>query len=268
MNHFIEVNKDSKGNIYIVIHTGSRYLGKQVATYYQNLAYKKLSKQKEAKDELIASLKAAGREKDIQEELKKIHSVKIRKDLAYLEKEDYDDYMHDIDLVQNYSHLNRAAILQSIMKAMDFHFGKTRIESIHNYIEVAETMLRKGAISAYEGEDLIIPINMRDGSIIGKGKGNEDWNYSAPHGAGRLMSRSKAKEILNMEDYKKEMEGIYSTSVKQSTLDEAPMAYKPIDEILENIKDTVDIIEIIKPIYSFKASEEPENKSEGDKNER
>lgn len=253
-NHFIELNKDSQGNIYIVIHTGSRYLGKQVATYYQDLAFQRLSSNRAAVEQLINELKAAGREKDIQKELASIKPLKVSKDFAFLQGQDLEDYIHDVDVVQYYAHINRISILKSVMESVGLTSAYLRVESVHNYINTEEMILRKGAIAAHGGQYVVVPINMRDGSIIGIGKGNVDWNSSAPHGAGRLMSRSAAKGTLSLEQYANEMQGIYSTSVNASTLDEAPMAYKPIKEILENIRSTVDIIEVIKPIYSFKSS--------------
>lgn len=253
-NHFIELNKDSQGNIYIVIHTGSRYLGKQVATYYQDLAFQRLSSNRAAVAQLINELKAAGREKDIQRELASIKPLKVSKDFAFLQGQDLEDYIHDVDVVQYYAHINRISILKSIMESVGLTLADLRVESVHNYISTEEMILRKGAIAAHGGQYVVVPINMRDGSIIGIGKGDVDWNSSAPHGAGRLMSRSAAKGTLSLEQYANEMQGIYSTSVNASTLDEAPMAYKPIKETLENIRGTVDIIEVIKPIYSFKSS--------------
>lgn len=253
-NHFIELNKDSQGNIYIVIHTGSRYLGKQVATYYQDLAFQRLSSNRAAVQQLINELKAAGREKDIQRELASIKPLKVSKDFAFLQGQDLEDYIHDVDVVQYYAHINRISILKSIMESVGLTLADLRVESVHNYISTEEMILRKGAIAAHGGQYVVVPINMRDGSIIGIGKGDVDWNSSAPHGAGRLMSRSAAKGTLSLVQYANEMQGIYSTSVNASTLDEAPMAYKPIKETLENIRGTVDIIEVIKPIYSFKSS--------------
>lgn len=253
-NHFIELNKDSQGNIYIVIHTGSRYLGKQVATYYQDLAFQRLSSNRAAVEQLINELKAAGREKDIQRELASIKPLKVSKDFAFLQGQDLEDYIHDVDVVQYYAHINRISILKSIMESVGLTSADLRVESVHNYISTEEMILRKGAIAAHGGQYVVVPINMRDGSIIGIGKGDVDWNSSAPHGAGRLMSRSAAKGTLSLVQYANEMQGIYSTSVNASTLDEAPMAYKPIKETLENIRGTVDIIEVIKPIYSFKSS--------------
>lgn len=250
-NHFIEINKDYSDNLYLTIHSGSRYLGKQVAEIYQNVAIEKLSNKNERK-KIVEELKLQGREKDIEKELKKFNPLKIKKELAYLEDEDFDNYIHDMKIVQSYAYYNRQAIAIDILCYMNLNM-EDAFDTAHNYIDTGNMILRKGSISAHKNEKVIIPINMRDGSIIAVGKENEDWNYSAPHGAGRLMSRSKAKENISLDEFKGQMNGIYTTSVNQSTLDEAPQAYKPIDEIIENIKGTVEIIDIIKPIYNFKA---------------
>ena len=219
-NHFIEVDRDDEDNLYLVIHTGSRHLGLEVANYYQNLA--------------------GGGELD------------------YLSGSDFDDYIHDMKIVQEFAQFNRDAIADEILDHANIACTYGEFESIHNYIDTDNMILRKGSVSAKAGEKLLIPINMRDGSLICIGKGNPDWNYSAPHGAGRLMSRSAAKKRVSMTEYKKTMKeaGVYTTSVNKSTLDESPMAYKPMEEIINNIKDTVEIIDIIKPIYNFKAGEE------------
>lgn len=260
-NHFIELNKDDKGNLYLVVHSGSRYLGKQVAEYYQKLAIKTIKDNKSEKDELISKLKKEGKENEIQQYLKRMEIPKISDSLCYLEGKNYDDYLHDMKIAQWYAQMNREAIADTIIEKMKLGSERS-FHTIHNYIEVdcnvtsmtgCNPILRKGAISAADGEVVLIPINMRDGSILAVGKGNPEWNYSAPHGAGRLMSRGKAKELLNIEDFKDTMKDVYSSSVCDSTLDEAPMAYKPIEEILENIIDTVDDIEILKPIYNYKA---------------
>lgn len=253
-NHFIEVNKDGNGNLYLVVHSGSRHLGKQVAQFYQELGYKELVAQSEIIKDLVARLKAQGREKEIQKEIKKVKPPKINKQLAYVQGKSFDNYLSDMKLVQKFAVLNRKAILDEIVRRMDFKIEE-QFTTIHNYIDIDNMILRKGAISAREGEKVLIPINMRDGSLICIGKGNKDWNFSAPHGAGRLMSRSKAKEVISLNEFKKSMEGIYSTTVNRSTIDESPMAYKPMDEIIENIRDTVEITDIIKPIYNFKAAE-------------
>lgn len=252
-NHFLEVNKDSEGNLYLVVHTGSRNLGMQVATFYQNLAYKTLMDNRDEKLKLINEYKALGKEEEIQKALKNIKKPKVSKEMAYLEGKNLEDYLHDINIVQMFSNENRKAIAETILNKT----GLTEVESfttIHNYIDLDNSILRKGAISAQKGEIVLIPINMRDGSIIAIGKGNENWNYSAPHGAGRLMSRSKAKEKVSLDEFVETMKDVWSTSVCESTLDESPMAYKPIEDILSNISDTVDVIDIIKPLYNYKAN--------------
>lgn len=256
-NHFIEVDRDDNGLIYIVIHSGSRHLGLEVAEYYQKEAYNWLNGcSKLNKEELIARLKMEGREKQISKELKKLANTKrtdIPKDLAYTEGELFDQYIHDMKIVQEYAMLNRKAMMDDIIKGLRLHV-KDHFTTIHNYIDTKEMILRKGAVSAQKGEKLLIPINMRDGSLICMGKGNPDWNHSAPHGAGRILSRSAAKATLTLPEFKKQMEGIYSTSVGRNTIDESPMAYKSMDDIVSNISDTVEILSVIKPIYNFKAS--------------
>lgn len=253
-NHFIEIDKDNNNNLYLVIHSGSRYLGKQVAEYYQELGYKKLTDNKIVKEHLIKKLKHEGRQKDIQKELQKIPNIKINKQLAYVENEDLNNYLHDMKITQEYAKINRMVIAEEILKHMELTINSS-FTTIHNYIDIENKILRKGAISAQKDEKVIIPINMRDGSIIAIGKSNEDWNCSAPHGAGRLISRTKAKELITLQEFQKEMNDIWTTSVNNNTIDECPMVYKPMDEIVNNIKDTVDIVDIIKPIYNFKASE-------------
>lgn len=255
-NHFIEVDKDDDGNLYLVIHSGSRYLGLCVAKFYQNTAFATLSKSfgKAAQDEVIARCKKEGRVQDIQTELKKITATSVPKDYAYCEGQLFDDYIHDMKIVQTYAMLNRKAMLDEICTHMNLDATEA-FTTIHNYIDIENMILRKGAVSAQAGEKLIIPINMRDGSLICTGKGNPDWNYSAPHGAGRLMSRSAAKQRIPLEAFRKSMEGIFTTSVGRETLDESPMAYKSIDDILDNIGDTVTVNKIIKPVYNFKAGE-------------
>lgn len=264
-NHFIEVDTDDNGNRYLVIHSGSRNIGKQVAEIYQQMAIDDLSGANDLEEEtkeLIEDYKRTGRHKDIQRgiaELKRKFQTKLSvpKELSYLTGEHREMYLHDMKLCQEFAKVNRITIADQILIHL---FGNSTalyktFETIHNYIEHDTNIVRKGAISAKEGEIVLIPINMRDGCIIGKGKGNADWNYSAPHGAGRIMSRSKAKETVSLEEFEKSMKGIYTTSVNQSTIDESPMAYKPIEEIVANIQDTVEIVKIIKPIYNFKASE-------------
>lgn len=258
-NHFIEADKGSDGSIYIVIHSGSRHLGVETAKYYQNEAYRRLNNSSEKEvNELIERLKAEGKEKQIQSEIKKLTSTKhtsVPKHLAYCEGELFEQYIHDMKIVQQFASLNRKAMMDEIIKGMGFHVTE-RFSTIHNYIDTDKMILRKGAVSAESGEKLLIPVNMRDGSLICTGKGNPDWNCSAPHGAGRLMSRSQAKESFTVSEFKKQMKGIYTTSVNQQTLDECPMAYKSIEDIVGNISDTVEINDIIKPIYNFKAGVE------------
>ena len=266
-NHFIEVDVAEDGYKYLVIHTGSRNLGKQVADYYQNLAFELMSgkdKLYEEQDRLIAEYKASGRKSEIQSAIAELHrnfkavNPKIPKDLCYLEGKYRDDYLHDMRICQKFAYRNRVMIAQIICNHMGWGVNEDMpdyFECIHNYIDHDSNIVRKGAISAKLGEKVLIPINMRDGCIIGTGKGNEDWNQSAPHGAGRVMSRTKAKELVSLEAFERSMDGIYTTSVNQSTIDEAPMVYKTLDEIVENIKDTVDVLTIIKPVYNFKASE-------------
>lgn len=264
-NHFIEIDKDVIGTKFLVIHTGSRNLGKQVAEYYQNLAIKRIYNDKDERAQLITKLKQEGRETDIQAELAKLKNTGIKREvpktLCYLEGTDRRDYLHDMDICQRFAFLNRNSIASRIITAMgwtvkvDMFDDSDWFHTIHNYIELESNMVRKGAISAKKGERVLIPMNMRDGCIIGVGKGNDDWNQSAPHGAGRIMSRQKARESVSLDDFKEAMDGIYTTSVAVETIDEAPMVYKPMDEIIENIKDTVDILTVIKPVYNFKASE-------------
>lgn len=223
-NHFIELDQDENGENYLVVHSGSRNIGLQVAQYYQKLAYK--------------SLKNQGLETD--------------KNLAYLKGRDFEDYIHDMGVMQEYASINREAITNIIIAKMGFNVEE-QFSTIHNYIDIDRMILRKGAVRALKGEKIIIPINMKDGSLICKGKGNEDWNMSAPHGAGRVMSRREAKRTINLKDFKKEMQGVYSTSISNRTLDEAPDAYKPIEEIIKHTEETVEILHHIKPIYNFKA---------------
>lgn len=257
-NHFIEADRGGEKGIYIVIHSGSRHLGAEVAKYYQQQAVKQLEHSGDGKiHELIDSLKAQGREKDISRELKKLESTKritVPKNLAYVSGQLFEDYIHDMKIVQHFAVLNRRAMMTEIIRGMKL----TPVEqftTIHNYIDTENMILRKGSVSAQAGEKLIIPINMRDGSLICTGKGNPDWNFSAPHGAGRLMSRGEAKQSFTVSEFKKQMEGIYTTSICQGTLDECPMAYKGMNDILDNIGDTAEVNEIIKPIYNFKAGE-------------
>lgn len=252
-NHFIEINEDEVGDLYLVIHTGSRYLGKQIAEHYQDLAIRTLQDNRVDKQTLIEKLKKEDRVKDIQSELAKVKGVKIPSHLAYLEGDNLKNYLHDIDIAQKYSTENRHAIADTIISKMELTVDDS-FTTIHNYIDLDNNILRKGAISAQLGEKVIIPINMRDGSIIAIGKGNSEWNCSAPHGAGRILSRSKAKELVSFDEFKNSMKDVWSTSVCESTIDESPMAYKPVDEIINNIQDTAEIISIIKPLYNFKSN--------------
>ena len=263
-NHFVSIEQSqTNGDKYLVIHTGSRNLGVQVCKFYQDLAFKKLNEMSEIKkqvsNEVIAKCKAEGRQKDIPTELKKalanIKKPSADKELAHLEGDDFKNYIHDMEIVQKFAALNRATIAKIILQKMGWK-ELDRFETIHNYIDTKNMILRKGSISAQAGEKVIIPMNMRDGSLICIGKGNADWNYSAPHGAGRLMSRNKAKSAISLADFEKSMEGIYSSTISRSTIDESPMAYKNMDEIVRCIEPTVDIVDIIKPLYNFKAGEE------------
>ena len=262
-NHFIEIDEGFEGRKYLVIHTGSRNLGKQVADYYQNLAVELMigrDKLAYERDRLIAEYKDQGRSSEIQDAIKELRNTwrkktnDIPKELCYLTGKYRDDYIYDMKICQRFAKQNRLMIALKIMLSMGW-YSIDLFETVHNYIDESN-MIRKGAISAKKGEKVLIPINMRDGCIIGVGKGNEDWNYSAPHGAGRIMSRNKARESISMESFRESMAGVYTTSVCESTIDESPMAYKPMDEIINNIKDTVDILDVLKPVYNFKASED------------
>ncbi|MCD8018617.1 MAG: RtcB family protein [Clostridiales bacterium] len=260
-NHFIEVDQAQDGTNYLVIHSGSRNLGKQTAELYQQLAID-LNKGKETyfqeRDEIIRTYKEAGRRKEIQAALKAIswsaRETTVPQDLCWLYGTYFEDYLHDVEMCQAFARRNREKMAEIILERTGM-IGTDTFHTIHNYIDTEEMILRKGAIAAHEGERVLIPINMKDGSILATGRGNAEWNYSAPHGAGRLMSRRKAKETLSMEDYRHLMEGVYTTSVNESTLDEAPMAYKSLDDIIDVIRDSVDVIDVLKPIYNFKASD-------------
>ena len=261
-NHFIEIDEGFEGRKYLVIHTGSRNLGKQVADYYQNLAVELMigrDKLAYERDRLIAEYKDQGRSSEIQDAIKELRNTwrkktnDIPKELCYLTGKYRDDYIYDMKICQRFAKQNRLMIALKIMLSMGW-YSIDLFETVHNYIDESN-MIRKGAISAKKGEKVLIPINMRDGSLLCVGKGNEDWNCSAPHGAGRIMSRSKARESISMESFRESMAGIYTTSICESTIDESPMAYKPMDEIINNIKDTVDILDVLKPVYNFKASE-------------
>lgn len=263
-NHFIEIDVNSKGDYYLVIHTGSRNLGKQVAEIYQNKAIQyhedRLFNKKEAITTVITEYKQTGRQKEIQAEIQRISQMYIQlsmpKELCYLEGSDFDDYMYDMDLCQKFATENRFEIARRITNYLGLNIDELdKFETIHNYINMNDKILRKGSISAYDNEIVLIPMNMRDGCIIAKGKSNSDYNYSAPHGAGRVMSRGEAFRTLTVEDFKKSMDGIYTTTADETTLDESPFVYKPMQSILNNIKDTVDVLEIIKPVYNFKSAE-------------
>ena len=260
-NHFIEIDEACDGTKYLVIHSGSRNLGKQVAELYQQLAVD-LNKGKETyfqeRDEIIRTYKEQGRRKEIEAALKKIAWTKrestIPEDLCFLYGSYLEDYLHDVEICQRFACRNREKMAEILLD----HTGMTGGEAfhtIHNYIDTGEMILRKGAIAAHAGEKVLIPINMRDGSVLAIGKGNAEWNYSAPHGAGRIMSRKVAKEQLSLEDYRETMKGIYTTSVNAATLDEAPMAYKSLEDIIDVIRESVDVIDVMKPIYNFKASD-------------
>ena len=262
-NHFIEADKGEDGGIYIVIHSGSRHLGLEVAFYYQEQAWKALNSvpQDEARS-LIERYKAEGREQEIQSALKTLQSsvnCSVPRQLACVSGNLFEAYIHDMKIVQRFAMLNRKAMAHELVKGMKLKVDG-EFTTIHNYIDTDSMILRKGAVSAQAGEKLIIPVNMRDGCLICTGKGNADWNYSAPHGAGRLMSRKEARESFTVSSFRKEMQGIYSTSIGSGTLDECPMAYKRMEDIVNNISPTVDIDKIIKPIYSFKAGDEEDSR--------
>lgn len=276
-NHFIEVDRAKDGTYYLVIHSGSRNLGKQVAEIYQQLAIDLHAGKEEyfkKRDEIIRTYKEQGRRAEIQEVLKhlkknyEIQELDAPNDICWLYGSFMDDYLHDVEICQRFARRSRERMAEIIIERTKM----TRTEAfhtIHNYIDVNEMILRKGAIAAHAGEKILIPINMRDGSVLAVGKGNVEWNNSAPHGAGRIMSRTKAKQSIDLEEYKASMQGIYSTSVNADTLDEAPMAYKSLADIIDVIRDSVEIIDIMKPVYNFKASDsEVPWKKRGDTNER
>ena len=259
-NHFVEVDEAADGTRYLVIHSGSRNLGKQVAEHYQRLAID-LNKGKEEyfarRDALIAEYKAAGRRTEIQAALKALHwssrEATIPEDLCFVYGQYLADYLHDVEICQRFARRNRELMAEILLQRT----GLTALDAfhtIHNYIDTEEMILRKGAIAAHGGELVLIPINMRDGSVLAVGKGNPEWNWSAPHGAGRIMSRTTAKATLDMEEYRWEMAGVYTTSVNEATIDEAPMAYKSLADIIDVIRESVDVIEVLKPIYNFKAN--------------
>ena len=260
-NHFIEIDEAADGTKYLVIHSGSRNLGKQVAEFYQQLAIDLHSGKEEyfrMRDEIIRTYKEQGRRTEIQEALKALKNEyetknpDVPEDLCWLYGEYLEDYLHDVEICQRFAKLNREKMAEIILERTGMQ-AEDAFHTIHNYIDTEEMILRKGAIAAHKGEKVLIPINMRDGSVLAVGKGNPDWNYSAPHGAGRVMSRAKAKESIDLDEYKASMSGIYTTSVNEQTLDEAPMAYKALEDIIDVIKESVDVIEVLKPIYNFKA---------------
>jgi RNA-splicing ligase RtcB len=262
-NHFIEVDVNSAGVKYLVIHSGSRNLGKQVAEIYQQMAidlHKGIGVYLRTREEIIRAYNEQGRTKEIQKALKELKDKREREmpdmpeDLCYLSGQPFEDYLHDVEICQRFARRNREIMAGILLERTGLH-GTDAFHTIHNYIDTNEMILRKGAIAAHEGEKVLIPINMRDGSILAIGKGNPEWNYSAPHGAGRVMSRTQAMKSLSMEEYRKTMEGIYTTSINEGTLDEAPMAYKSLEDIIDVVAGSVDVIEVMKPIYNFKASE-------------
>ncbi len=256
-NHFIEIDKDDDGKLYLVIHSGSRHLGKEVAEHYQEEAYKQVSQNAgERIEHLIQTLKEQGRTNEIEKTVAKYKQgeINIPKALAYVSDELFDNYIHDMKIVQKYALLNRKAMADELIKGLGLTV-KNEFTTIHNYIDTDAMILRKGAVSAKLNEKFLIPINMRDGSLICLGKGNEDWNFSAPHGAGRLFSRNKAKNNFTIEAFQSAMNGIYTSSINENTLDECPMAYKNMADIVNNISPTAEILKIIKPIYNFKAGE-------------
>lgn len=260
-NHFIEADKDEDGNLYIVVHSGSRHAGLEIAEYYQEMAWKQLNGRTKADiDAMICRLKEEGRQSEIEAQMAVMSrqtKTLVPKDLAFVSGYLFDDYINDMRIMQHFAMLNRKAMVNTI--SIGLHLKEEEIvdqfTTIHNYIDTENMILRKGAVSANKGEKLLIPINMRDGSLICIGKGNEDWNCSAPHGAGRVMSRTQARKGLSMDEFKAEMSGIWSSTVTKGTLDEAPMAYKTMDDIVANIGPTADIVNVIKPIYNFKAAD-------------
>ncbi len=263
-NHFIEIDKAADGTQYLVIHSGSRNLGKQVAEFYQSLAVdldKGIGEYLEARDELIRTYKEQGRRKEIQAALKELYKSKFQEgpmtmpeDLCYLSGQYLEDYLHDVEICQRFAKRNREKMAEILLDKSGLAGGEA-FHTIHNYIDTDEMILRKGSIAAHKGEKVLIPINMRDGSVLAIGKGNSEWNYSAPHGAGRIMSRTAAKNNLSMEEYKESMKGVFTSSVCEATIDEAPMAYKSLDDIIDVIKESVEIVDVMKPIYNFKAKD-------------
>lgn len=257
-NHFIEVASDDEDKWYLIVHSGSRHLGVEVASWYQQEAYRRLNGSDSGSAALlVARLKAEGRQKDIERELAKLRNTKVTSvpaDMAYAEGALFDDYIHDMKIVQRYAALNRQAMVQEILTGLNLG-AEESFTTIHNYIDTDSMILRKGAVSARAGEKLLIPINMRDGSLLCEGLGNEDWNFSAPHGAGRLMSRAQAKKSFSLNEFKEQMQQVYTTSVCTGTLDECPMAYKDMQSILRNIKPTAKVLKRLYSRYNFKATD-------------
>ena len=262
-NHFFEVDESKDGTKYLIIHSGSRNLGKQVAELYQKLAVdldRGYGEYFEKRDEIIRTYKEQGRRKEIQAALKELHfevyegQPSMPADLCHLSGKYLEDYLHDVEICQKFASRSREKMAEIILERTGMTRGEA-FHTIHNYIDKDEMILRKGAIAAHAGEKVLIPINMRDGSVLAVGKGNPEWNYSAPHGAGRIMSRTKAKNELSLDEYRKEMTGVYTTSVNEYTLDEAPMAYKSLEDIINVIRESVDVIDVMKTIYNFKASD-------------
>ena len=261
-NHFVELDKDDEGNLYLVIHSGSRNPGSNICKWYQDRAYKNLKRQyQKGIDYIIKHYHETGETDKIEETIKMYKEVVDEPiyELSYVERELLENYLHDMEILQHYADLNRKAIAEVIMSEMNLHEVDS-FTTIHNYVDIENKIIRKGAVSAQKGERLIIPMNMRDGSLICIGKGNSDWNNSAPHGAGRLMSRAEARQSFTVSAYKETMEGIFTTSVGSDTIDECPMVYKPMGEIVSQIHDTVEIVKVIKPVYNFRAGDEPRKK--------
>ena len=256
-NHFIECDRDSNGDLWIVIHSGSRHLGLEIAKHYQKLAIKQTrNAPKEAVRKVAEEMKKQGKQREIADTIKDMNSENrgVPKEMCWCEGELMQQYIHDMEIAQEFASMSRRIMADEILNGLCLHKADS-FETVHNYLDIKNMILRKGAVSAAKGERLIIPMNMRDGSLICIGKGNDEWNQSAPHGAGRIMSRSEAKAGISLDEYKASMSGIYTTSVSTATLDESPMAYKPMQSILDAIKDTADVIDIIKPVYNFKAEE-------------
>ena len=262
-NHFIEIDRSADGTNYLVIHSGSRNLGKQVAEHYQKLAIdlnRGYGEYFKKRDEIIRTYKEQGRKNEIQEALKQLHKevyegpLSMPEDLCYLEGKYLEDYLFDVEICQEFARRSREKMAEILIERAGLTAGES-FHTIHNYIDTKEMILRKGAIAAHKGEKVLIPINMRDGSVLAVGKGNPEWNYSAPHGAGRVMSRTKAKNTLSLDEYKETMKGVYTTSINEHTLDEAPMAYKRLEDIIDVISASVDVIDVMKPVYNFKASD-------------